>query len=133
MLTDGQSTSGGSATASVDLRGAAANAAPCPPRAEIGVALTGAGVFFLFLGVVLLFDKALLAFGNVRCERERVAAARASHGPPHARHVPRWQLMFLAGVLMLIGLERTRAFFFQQRKAARPRLGGRIAREAARR
>ena len=33
--------------------------------AEIGIGLTGFGAFFLFLGVVFLFDKGLLAIGNV--------------------------------------------------------------------
>jgi len=32
---------------------------------EIGVALAGFGTLFLFLGVILLFDKGLLAIGNV--------------------------------------------------------------------
>lgn len=32
---------------------------------EIGVGCAGFGIFFLFLGVVLLFDKSLLALGNV--------------------------------------------------------------------
>lgn len=32
---------------------------------EIGVGLAGFGMFFLFLGVLLLFDKSLLALGNV--------------------------------------------------------------------
>ena len=34
-------------------------------RLEIGVGLAGFGVAFLFLGMLLLFDKGLLAVGNV--------------------------------------------------------------------
>ena len=33
---------------------------------EIGAGLAGMGVAFIFLGILLLFDKGLLAIGNVR-------------------------------------------------------------------
>ena len=33
--------------------------------AEIGIGVTGFGVFFLFFGVIFFFDKGLLAIGNV--------------------------------------------------------------------
>uniref|UniRef100_A0A8C7G9I3 Golgi transport 1Bb n=1 Tax=Oncorhynchus kisutch TaxID=8019 RepID=A0A8C7G9I3_ONCKI len=56
---------------------------------EIGMGLTGFGVFFLFFGMVLFFDKALLAIGNI---------------------------LFVAGLAFVIGLERTFKFFFQRHK-----------------
>jgi hypothetical protein len=34
--------------------------------AEIGVLLVGVGVLFLLFGMMLFFDRALLAIGNVR-------------------------------------------------------------------
>lgn len=56
---------------------------------KIGVGLAGFGIFFLFLGVLLLFDKGLLAIGNI---------------------------LFIAGLSSVIGLERTFRFFFQRHK-----------------
>jgi hypothetical protein len=56
---------------------------------KIGVGLAGFGVSFLFLGVLLLFDKGLLAIGNI---------------------------LFIAGLACVIGLERTFRFFFQKHK-----------------
>ncbi|XP_038079117.1 vesicle transport protein GOT1B-like isoform X1 [Patiria miniata] len=58
-------------------------------RVEIGIGLTGFGAFFLFLGIIFLFDKGLLAIGNI---------------------------LFLVGLACVIGLERTFRFFFQQHK-----------------
>ncbi|KAK6317826.1 hypothetical protein J4Q44_G00111170 [Coregonus suidteri] len=52
--------------------------------------LTGFGVFFLLFGMVLFFDKALLAIGNI---------------------------LFVAGLAFVIGLERTFKFFFQRHKS----------------
>ncbi|XP_071483634.1 vesicle transport protein GOT1B-like [Diadema setosum] len=56
---------------------------------KIGIGLSGFGIFFLFLGVVFLFDKGLLALGNI---------------------------LFLVGLAFVIGLERTFRFFFQPHK-----------------
>lgn len=56
---------------------------------KIGVGLAGFGFTFLFLGVLLLFDKGLLAIGNI---------------------------LFICGLACVIGLERTFRFFFQKHK-----------------
>lgn len=57
---------------------------------KIGIGLTAFGVAFTSLGVLLLFDKGLLAMGNV---------------------------LFLAGVTLIIGPSRSVRFFFQKKKA----------------
>lgn len=90
---------------------------------KIGIGLSTAGAFFTILGVLMFFDKALLAMGNVRassdCCRCRKRAAHSclqdhlSYDP--TSHV-RPQLLFLAGVVLLIGFEKTFRFFFQMRK-----------------
>ncbi|XP_076327549.1 vesicle transport protein GOT1B-like isoform X2 [Tachypleus tridentatus] len=56
---------------------------------KIGVGLTGFGVAFIFLGVLFIFDKGLLAIGNI---------------------------LFISGLAFVIGLERTFWFFFQWHK-----------------
>ncbi|KAL5276879.1 GOLT1B family protein [Megaselia abdita] len=56
---------------------------------KIGIGLAGFGISFLFLGVLLLFDKGLLAIGNI---------------------------LFLSGLGCVIGVERTFRFFFQKHK-----------------
>lgn len=56
---------------------------------KIGVGLAGFGIFFLFLGMLMLFDKSLLALGNI---------------------------LFISGLSCVIGLERTFRFFFQRHK-----------------
>eukprot|EP01117_Protostelium_nocturnum_P007769 TRINITY_DN2780_c0_g1_i1.p1 TRINITY_DN2780_c0_g1~~TRINITY_DN2780_c0_g1_i1.p1 ORF type:complete len:139 (-),score=25.70 TRINITY_DN2780_c0_g1_i1:127-543(-) len=56
---------------------------------KIGVLLTGGGLFFSFIGVLLLFDRGLLAIGN---------------------------LLFLAGITLVIGFRKTFRFFSQKRK-----------------
>jgi len=56
---------------------------------KIGIGLTGFGSVFLFLGMILFFDRVLLAFGNI---------------------------LFVAGLACLIGFQRTYNFFFQTHK-----------------
>ncbi|EIN11721.1 Got1-domain-containing protein [Punctularia strigosozonata HHB-11173 SS5] len=56
---------------------------------KIGVALTTFGVLFMFLGVVLFFDGALLALGNV---------------------------LFLSGLTLIIGFTKTFYFFARKNK-----------------
>lgn len=56
---------------------------------KIGVASAGLGIFFIFLGVLLLLDKSLLALGNI---------------------------LFIFGLTAVIGIERTFRFFFQRHK-----------------
>ena len=57
---------------------------------KIGIGLSLAGMFFTTLGIFLFFDRGLLAMGN---------------------------LLFLSGVVLIIGPAKTYRFFFQARKA----------------
>lgn len=52
---------------------------------KIGVFLTACGVFFMFLGMLLFLDPALLTLGN---------------------------LLFVTGVVLVMGVERCKTFFF---------------------
>lgn len=54
---------------------------------KIGVFLTATGVFFMTLGILFLLDSSLLTLGNI---------------------------LFVAGVVMVMGLERCKLFFFAQ-------------------
>lgn len=55
-------------------------------RKKIGLGLTAFGVFFSFLGVILFFDKGLLAMGNI---------------------------LFISGVALTIGLKSSMQFFMK--------------------
>lgn len=56
---------------------------------KIGIGLSGFGITFLFLGILLFFDKGLLAIGNI---------------------------LFIVGLTIVIGLQRTARSFFQVQK-----------------
>ncbi|CEP00178.1 Got1/Sft2-like family [Plasmodiophora brassicae] len=56
---------------------------------KLGIGLTGIGSLFLVLGILLLFDKALLAMGNI---------------------------LFLCGVILIIGVRNTARFFYRKGK-----------------
>ncbi|EAN94395.1 Got1-like protein [Trypanosoma cruzi] len=58
---------------------------------KIGVALTGLGALFTFLGVIMLLDSALLTMGNI---------------------------LFVAGVALVMGPKRFQSFFFSRRRAS---------------
>eukprot|EP00112_Aurelia_sp_Birch-Aquarium-sp1_P006922 Seg1756.8 transcript_id=Seg1756.8/GoldUCD/mRNA.D3Y31 product="Vesicle transport protein GOT1B" protein_id=Seg1756.8/GoldUCD/D3Y31 len=62
---------------------------PISDYQKIGIGVTGFGLVFLFLGMMLFFDRGLLAIGNI---------------------------LFISGLALVIGLERTFRFFFQKHK-----------------
>jgi hypothetical protein len=86
---------------------------------SIGIALTGFGVLFLLLGVLLLFDTVMLILGNVRPTAPAICCCRSRHlSPrglsPHSRARPALQILFLSGITLLIGTQRTVVFFMRK-------------------
>lgn len=70
---------------------------------QIGIGLTLFGITFVGLGILLFFDKALLAIGNVRCSVLMFILLE-------------FQLLFIVGLTLVIGVQRTLLFFFQRHK-----------------
>lgn len=81
---------------------------------EIGMGLTGFGVFFLLFGMVLFFDKALLAIGNVSYFSKNTWYSISRSGSDELPFFA--QILFVSGLSFVIGLERTFRFFFQWHK-----------------
>lgn len=77
---------------------------------KIGVGLAGFGIAFLFLGVLMIFDKGLLAIGNVS------SFFFQGEKPLNWEKFP-FQILFISGLGCVIGPERTFRFFFQRHKA----------------
>lgn len=96
-----------------------------PSSAGIGVGLVGFGLFFIFFGMLLYFDSVLLAFGNVSTVGPGVPAAGADaqdgakgpSGQDSSDPLPSSsQILFLSGLVFIIGFRRTFTFFFQRQK-----------------
>lgn len=77
--------------------------------------LAGFGIAFLFLGVLLLFDKGLLAIGNVSILLRGALSLLICHIKTQRFFF--FQILFIVGLSCVIGLERTFRFFFQRHKA----------------
>lgn len=93
----------------------------CLKSTEIGMGLTGFGVFFLFFGMMLFFDKALLAIGNVSWSVHQPLPISPSYDLTVTPVVILLsllsvQILFVSGLSFVIGLERTFRFFFQRHK-----------------
>lgn len=81
-------------------------------RTEIGVALTGLGALFLFLGMLFFFDRGLLAMGNVRFNYLlRLVQTVSANGHIYAYNF--LQVLFLAGVSVILGLQSAARFFLK--------------------
>ena len=82
---------------------------------EIGLGLTGFGVLFSFLGIIMLFDKGFLAMGNVRmiCSFELFGFILDSSVLFTENNccLSCCQILFASGVLLTIGLKPTVQFF----------------------
>ena len=87
---------------------------------KIGVLLTGLGSLFLLFGVLLFFDRALLAMGNVSGRLRAVCGAATAHARAFDSHrTAAVQILFLLGITLTIGPYKTLLFFKQRRRLVR--------------
>ncbi|KAJ3988894.1 Got1-domain-containing protein [Lentinula detonsa] len=73
---------------------------------KIGVALTTFGALFMLLGVMLFFDGALLALGNVWGQLLYLFPS----------YLLRFQILFVSGLTLIIGPRKTFYFFARKEK-----------------
>lgn len=90
----------------------------CLNETEIGLGLTGFGVFFSFLGIIFFFDKGLIAMGNVRGHTIYYSGFYFHMLLPCSC---RWpiivllnQILFFSGVALTIGLKSSMQFFMKR-------------------
>lgn len=89
-----------------------------PSSAGIGVGLVGFGIFFILFGMLLYFDSVLLAFGNVSMAQGGGSMEQRGHQAGLLSPLPAAssQILFLSGLVFIIGFRRTFTFFFQRQK-----------------
>lgn len=79
---------------------------------EIGVGLTAFGLFFMLMGVMMLFDAGLLAIGNVRPSLVSLHPFSSLSFFPFLVV----QILFLSGIAAIIGPKSTLVFFSRREK-----------------
>lgn len=89
-----------------------------PSSAGVGVGLVGFGTFFILFGMLLYFDSVLLAFGNVSMVGGGESLEQSGHRAGLLSPLPAAssQILFLSGLVFVIGFRRTFTFFFQRQK-----------------
>ena len=87
--------------------------------AEIGLGLTAFGVMFVILGMILFFDRGLIAMGNVSCHLRSSCLETSWLLMSSSCHVDilptSMQLLFLAGLSTTIGFHSTVQFFTRRK------------------
>ncbi|KAJ9645980.1 Golgi Transport [Coniosporium apollinis] len=80
---------------------------------KIGIACCSGGGFFFIGGVVLFFDRAMLAMGNTHDTRRHTSQPRLNNRLPFDVI---YQILFLLGLTLIIGLQKTALFFARRQK-----------------
>ncbi|KAF2866001.1 hypothetical protein BDV95DRAFT_585604 [Massariosphaeria phaeospora] len=81
---------------------------------KIGVAFSSGGGLFLLGGVMMFFDRAMLAMGNVSPASSSLPPSLLTY-PPLTRSAA-LQILFLIGLTLIIGPQKTLLFFARRQK-----------------